>query len=141
MYEHGPSLLNLVRFFAAATDSVRTTVAAEGSTLGLFKYDELLSKKEDGEVRQFDGSKLPHASCSLIISLASTQPLELLLWGGEEESKQTQWRRGQTLGQAQNLARTLANTPANLMTPSLFVKKVEEQFTSLSHVNIVVHDK
>jgi leucyl aminopeptidase len=38
----------------------------------------------------------------------------------------------------------LADTPSNLMTPTLFAKKVEEQFATLPNkdqVKIIAHDK
>jgi len=40
-----------------------------------------------------------------------------------------QWSEGVTYGKAQNLARQLANTPSNLMTPSIFCDTVRQVFS------------
>lgn len=50
------------------------------------------------------------------------------------------WQKGVTCGEAQNFCRTLMDTPANLMTPSIFCETVTEKFAGLSNVTIDAHD-
>ncbi len=47
---------------------------------------------------------------------------------------------GQVVGQGVNHARDLANTPANLLTPSLYVKRIQELLPSSSGVSIEIID-
>lgn len=48
-----------------------------------------------------------------------------------QQDECAQWEEGIKQATAQNLARTLAETPANLMTPTIFAKKAEEILTPL----------
>ena len=57
---------------------------------------------------------------------------------GEEEDKQ--WCVGNIKAKAQNWARQLADTPANLMTPTIFSEEVCRVLTDLG-VKVQVHDK
>jgi aminopeptidase len=50
------------------------------------------------------------------------------------------WRKGQIYASAQNLARLLAELPANHMTPSLFCDKAQEIFNNETSVKVNVHD-
>lgn len=50
------------------------------------------------------------------------------------------WRVGIIKAQAQNWARELADTPSNLMTPTIFSQRVSEILTNLG-VDVQVHDK
>ena len=51
------------------------------------------------------------------------------------------WSTGLVYGQAQNLARELMETPANLMTPTLFCERIQKEFRSIDNVEIQVWDK
>ncbi|KAF8630945.1 hypothetical protein AX17_005302 [Amanita inopinata Kibby_2008] len=51
-----------------------------------------------------------------------------------------EWERGVVYARAQNLARTLMELPANMMTPTRFTERVKEVFASVPNVKIVVHD-
>lgn len=55
-------------------------------------------------------------------------------------SQRMEWQMGIIKAQAQNWARELADTPANLMTPTIFSLKVTEVLTPLG-VDVQVHDK
>ncbi|KNC95862.1 uncharacterized protein SPPG_09569 [Spizellomyces punctatus DAOM BR117] len=59
----------------------------------------------------------------------------------EEHAASEDWHVGSVNGQAQNLARTLAETPANLLTPTLFCDRAKELFAGQSSVELAVHDK
>ncbi|XP_066981744.1 cytosol aminopeptidase-like isoform X2 [Macrobrachium rosenbergii] len=67
--------------------------AAEGSSLSVFKYQDLKSKKRP----------VPTLQC----------------WDENEEG----WVRGMTLAEGQNIARKLKETPANILTPTNFAQE------------------
>lgn len=86
--------------------------AAEGSNLANYKFQPYKSKK----------SELPN-----IFALSSEF---------EEE-----WRKGKIYAEAQNFCKTLMNTPANLMTPTIFCQTVKEKFRDLPNVKIEIFDE
>ncbi|KAF8167170.1 leucine aminopeptidase [Crassisporium funariophilum] len=51
------------------------------------------------------------------------------------------WDRGVIYAQAQNLARTLMELPANIMTPTAFTERVKKEFEGIPNVEIIVHDE
>lgn len=55
--------------------------------------------------------------------------------------KSQEWDRGVLYAQAQNLSRTLAELPANLMTPTKFCERVIDEFDGLENVDIIVRDE
>lgn len=87
--------------------------AAEGSLLSAWKFQEYKTKKD----------VLPQVKL-----YNSTKELE------------SEWRRGAIKADAQNLARKLADTPANLLTPTIFANQVENVFQK-SNVSVNVYDK
>ncbi|KAG5679461.1 hypothetical protein PVAND_009026 [Polypedilum vanderplanki] len=54
--------------------------------------------------------------------------------------KNDEWNKGAIFANAQNFCKTLMDTPANLMTPTIFCETVKEKFAGLANVNIQVHD-
>lgn len=97
--------------------SVDAHAAAEGATLAQFSFDKLKNKK-DPVIR---------------IGPFGTP--------SNESSSSLGWESGQIYGTAQNLARMLMTTPANLMTPKLFSEEVAYLLAGLENVEVVVHDK
>lgn len=89
--------------------------AAEGVTLGLYYYDEL--KSDQYKKKQVKVTPL-------------TKEAEAL----------EKWNRGVILATGQNIARKLMETPANLMTPTIFAKKAEELAAPLG-VKVIAHDR
>ncbi|XP_012288936.1 cytosol aminopeptidase isoform X2 [Orussus abietinus] len=87
--------------------------AAEGAGLGLWFFQEF-KRKEKQKV-------LPEVS----------------LYGDIGEQ---QWKIGMIKAEAQNWARKLADTPANLMTPTIFSEQVSSVLSALG-VQVQVHDK
>ncbi|XP_023029462.1 cytosol aminopeptidase isoform X2 [Leptinotarsa decemlineata] len=85
--------------------------AAEGSLLGTWKFQEYKTKKD-----------------------ASPQ---IQLFGEDGEAE---WECGAIRAEAQNLARKLADTPSNLLTPTIFCDIAQNILTPLG-VNVKVHDK
>ncbi|KAF8886432.1 leucine aminopeptidase [Gymnopilus junonius] len=55
--------------------------------------------------------------------------------------KSKEWERGNVYAQAQNLARTLMELPANLMTPTAFTERVKKEFEGVPNVEIFVRDE
>jgi aminopeptidase len=53
----------------------------------------------------------------------------------------SEWKKGLVMGEAQNMARLLMETPANHMNPSLFAQHAEKVFQGLPHVELIVRDR
>ncbi|GAM28229.1 hypothetical protein SAMD00019534_114050, partial [Acytostelium subglobosum LB1] len=91
---------------------------SEGAHLSVFKYEiKSTSKNITYDIQPYQPEKL-----------ASLQA----------------WEDGKVLADAQNFARRLADTPANLMTPTIFVQQVKEKFQALESsgkVEIIAHDR
>ncbi|KAF9237067.1 hypothetical protein BU15DRAFT_76303 [Melanogaster broomeanus] len=51
------------------------------------------------------------------------------------------WERGVVYAKAQNLARTLMELPANLMTPTAFTERAKEELKGLTNVEVIVRDE
>jgi len=57
------------------------------------------------------------------------------------DAKTLSWKTGQIYSQCQNLARELQDTPANLMTPTIFAERAKKEFEGVSNVTVNVHDE
>lgn len=88
--------------------------AAEGSLLSTWKYQEFKTKKTD----------IPTVN----------------LYDPNETKAKCLWGQGIIKANSQNLARRLADTPSNFMTPSIFAENVQEALCSLG-VDVAVHDQ
>lgn len=86
------------------------TSAAEGALLANFKFQPYKSKKVE----------FP------IIKAA--------------EAETDEWKKGVVLANAQNFCKTLMETPANLLTPTIFCETVKAKFAELP-IEVIVHDK
>lgn len=51
------------------------------------------------------------------------------------------WYTGEVYAQAQNWARELKETPANLMTPTIFAQRVTAAFKNVPNTTVIVHDE
>lgn len=89
--------------------------AAEGAHLSAYKFQEY---KEESK-----RTKIPK------IHLAE---------GAENKAE---WERGKIMASAQNFARILMESPANLMTPTIFTETVKKQYEGLKNVQLTVHDE
>lgn len=94
--------------------------SAEGSHLSLHSYDELRQEKD----------RKPAVAVHLFLSRADQ---------GSEAAEN--WGRGETLARAQNFARYLMESPANMMTPTIFCDKVRENLAQLPNCTVVVRDQ
>ncbi|KAK4883110.1 hypothetical protein RN001_006429 [Aquatica leii] len=90
--------------------------AGEGSTLGMWKFQECKSEQ-----------KTPPQICLLV------QPYD-----GSEIS--VCWEKGVEKANAQNDARRLTDMPSNLMTPTLFATEIERLYRGLD-IYVDVHEK
>ncbi|KAJ7631679.1 leucine aminopeptidase [Mycena polygramma] len=52
-----------------------------------------------------------------------------------------EWEQGVVYAKAQNLARTLMELPANMMTPTSFCERMQSEFAGLQNVEILVRDE
>ncbi|KAJ1679379.1 hypothetical protein EV182_002170 [Spiromyces aspiralis] len=99
--------------------------AAEGVTLGLYRYDRLKSG--------YNGEK------------AAEVVINPLLEPGQSatefsDPRKLTWLSGLEYARSQNFARDLATAPANLMTPTLFSESVVAELKSIPNVSVQVHD-
>ena len=51
------------------------------------------------------------------------------------------WEDGKAYAEAQNLARTLMELPANLLTPTLFTERIRKEAAGLSGVEVIIRDR
>lgn len=93
-------------------DLGNATAAAEGALLANFKFQQYKAKKVE----------FPS-----IHAAAGTESDE--------------WKKGVVYGNAQNFCKTLMDTPANHLTPTVFCDLVKEKFTGLPNVELVAHDE
>ncbi|CAG8698018.1 4503_t:CDS:2 [Dentiscutata erythropus] len=93
--------------------------AAEGATLGLYRFDSLKSIKS-------------HKAPPKISPIGSTST---------NTDGNLCWNTGLIYAEAQNHARKLAETPANYMTPTNFANTVKSFLEDLSKVEVFIHDK
>jgi cytosol aminopeptidase len=56
------------------------------------------------------------------------------------DAHKTVWTEGVVYADAQNLARTLMELPANMLTPTLFCERVQKEFEGVDSVEIIVRD-
>ncbi|KAH9856880.1 leucine aminopeptidase [Lenzites betulinus] len=51
-----------------------------------------------------------------------------------------EWETGIVYGRAQNLARTLMELPANILTPTAFTERIKAEFAGIANVEVIVRD-
>lgn len=94
--------------------------AAEGSILGLYKFDRFKTQNKEPYVAP---------EVAPLADVENTFPSGL------------SWSTGQVYAEAQNFARDLKETPANLMTPTIFADQVTKAFAGVKNVKVTVHDE
>ena len=57
-----------------------------------------------------------------------------------ENADKEAWSQGAVYAEAQNLARTLMELPANMLTPTLFTERIQQEFKGVDGVDIIVRD-
>ncbi|CAE7170327.1 unnamed protein product [Rhizoctonia solani] len=92
--------------------------AAVGTHLALFKYNHLKTAQKDA---------VPAVTVNPPPNATSTGGLG--------------WDTGVIYAYSQNLSRELMETPANLLTPTLFTERIQKEFEGLDKVEIKVRDK
>lgn len=91
---------------------------AEGATLSKFTFDRLKQEnKRSGLVE---------------VNVHETNG------GSGSSSVKDLWKEGCILGEGQNFAKELMETPANLLTPKLFTEKVSEKLSRISSIEVIV---
>lgn len=89
--------------------------AAEGAHLGVYKF----------QAHKAADKRKPEASLQL----------------ADGANGQQEWNLGVSLANSQNWARFLMDSPANHMTPTIFVEQVKNRFKDRANVEVLVHDK
>jgi len=94
----------------------QASAAAEGAGLATHSFDQFKSKKKAAvSLSLFDDTQV--------------------------ESLDKEWEQGIIKSNSQNFARTLMETPSNFKYPELFVDMVQERFSPISEVNVIVRDE
>ncbi|PSS00867.1 hypothetical protein PHLCEN_2v4094 [Hermanssonia centrifuga] len=57
------------------------------------------------------------------------------------DGKSGEWDEGKVYADAQNLARTLMELPANMLTPTLFVERIRKESEGLNGVEVIARDR
>ncbi|XP_042904965.1 cytosol aminopeptidase isoform X2 [Parasteatoda tepidariorum] len=91
---------------------------SEAAGLALYSYDELKAKAANKHKSNLHIYKYPNICPDTL----------------------QKYENGRLLAECQNFARTLMQTPANFMTPSIFASTVQERFKG-TNVNIIVRDR
>ncbi|KAI8445123.1 cytosol aminopeptidase family, catalytic domain-containing protein [Phakopsora pachyrhizi] len=103
--------------------------AAVGATLGTFNYS-VKTKKDAIEKRK-----------PIVYKPLQNKVVQLDFERGSGKLISLDWSSGLIFGQAQNLARELMETGANLMTPTIFCERIKKEFDGIHNVEIHVRDK
>jgi aminopeptidase len=93
--------------------------AAEGATLAMHSFDRLKNPK----------SRKPLVDIGPFLETV------------ENVDPFLTWETGQIYGASQNLARSLMETPANLMTPKIFAEEIAYLLAGLEKVEVIVRDE
>ena len=121
--------------------------AATGALLGLWKVNHFKTKGVKGAFgKEYD---LQGGREIKVVPLSAAAASST---GGEIRDEQDElvsstttvplsWRTGEVYATAQNWARELMETPANLMTPTIFCKTVIDKLSSLKNVSAIAHDE
>jgi aminopeptidase len=103
-----------------AVESLKYAEAsAEGATLATFHFTSLKSKPDE------------------VIETCLYEDEETL----REPALKQAWNRGAIFGETQNLARYLAESPSNLMTPTLFYQEVLKIMQKFPSIQVIAREK
>ncbi len=70
----------------------------------------------------------------------TAEEVDVSLFPPQNQSDKEAWEKGKTLASSQNFARTLTETPANRMTPTIFVQRVRRELEGLPNVKVNNHE-
>ncbi len=85
--------------------------------MGLFKYKEMKTAKPQEDE-------------------PTAEEIDVSLFPPQNQGDKEAWEKGRTLASSQNFARTLTETPANRMTPTIFVQRVRRELEGLPNVKV-----
>ncbi|EGG12142.1 uncharacterized protein MELLADRAFT_54777 [Melampsora larici-populina 98AG31] len=103
--------------------------AAVGATLSTFSYTAKTKKDALEKTKP------------VIYKPLNDQPIQLSNEKASDKLIELNWSSGLIFGRAQNLARELMETPANMMTPTAFCDRIKKEFEGISNVEIHVRDR
>jgi leucyl aminopeptidase len=115
--------LALHRAFGGRFDlSAMGQACAEGTYLGSYRYDEFVTESENGRL----------SSLGIVIIDSDSAKLKKLNKG---------LQRGRIIGKAQSFARTVANRPANVITPAKLAETAKELARGSKNLTCTVFDE
>ncbi|KAJ1966273.1 hypothetical protein GGI12_000178 [Dipsacomyces acuminosporus] len=95
--------------------------SGEAAALALYKFDAFKTAKGNEDKGQVTVAHLSSEAC------------------GSDAAHG--WETGKVYAEAQNLARDLANTPANFMTPTIFANRVKRDLEAFDSVEVNIYDQ
>ncbi|KAJ3056810.1 bleomycin hydrolase [Rhizophlyctis rosea] len=117
----------------AASTAVGSLHALDAKSAKSIKFDGLGDPKAAGEGAVLATYSFNHFKGED----AQTGSVETFVEGSEDVA--AQWRLGASIAEAQNHARKLAETPANLMTPTIFADTAKQLLSHLNNPNVTVN--
>ena len=115
---------------AEGVDAKDASVAAH---LASYKFDLKTSSSSGGSRVKLEGEER--------FKKLKFEPLYDVEAGKDEvEAMKKRWKEGEVYAEAQNLARTLMELPANMLTPTLFAERIQKEFSGVGNVEVVVRD-
>lgn len=117
---------------AAGVSAVRALAPTTSTTVALAAFGDAQGLAEGAVLAQWSFDELKQAA-----SRGAICPVTLV---ATDKAQEADWARGLALADAQNAARRLAETPANLMTPTIFAERVQTLFADVPKVTIHVRD-
>jgi aminopeptidase len=116
----------------SAISSLRGLSPNQAMSIGFAPFADAQGLAEGAVLVQHSFDELKQAS-----SRSAVSTVTLLTTGGDAKALEASWSRGLVLADSQNVARRLAETPANLMTPTIFCERVKDLFEG--HKNVTLH--
>ncbi|OCH85603.1 leucine aminopeptidase [Obba rivulosa] len=122
---------------------------------GAVKHVRDIGEGVDGRLVSVDASADPHAAAvaahlALYKFTLKTSPPSAFNPAAKDASPEklafkpltdsNEWQTGVIYARAQNLARTLMELPANMITPTAFTERIKQEFAGVPNVEIIVRD-
>lgn len=87
-----------------------------------------------------EGAQMATYTCDQLKLSAKKVDVDVCLFNQASSAVKSEWENGLVYAQAQNIARRLAEAPANICTPTVFVEQAKELFKGMSTVEIEVKE-
>lgn len=121
-------------------ESTRIATAAGVRALMDLKADPIEVEDMENAQAAAEGAYLANYKFQAYKSADKQAKLPTVQLADASKAAEAEWNRGKVLADLQNFARVLMESPANLMTPTIFCERVKERAKGLP-VEIQIHDE